>query len=88
MGHPTGVHESAQHDLAELFGHLTGDTSDKFARCEWDTDQSGAPLLQHCAAWMEGSIVASYDVGDVSPSSWLRLVAGQHQRRANWLPRR
>lgn len=55
---------SEQHDLAVLFGHLTGDTSDKFSQCEWTTGETGAPLLRKCAAWMEGSVMARHDVGD------------------------
>lgn len=55
---------SRQHDLAVLFGHLTGDTSDKFSQCEWATGETGAPLLRRCAAWMEGTVLAKHDVGD------------------------
>ena len=55
---------SNQHDLAVLFGHLTGDTSDKFSQCEWTTGETGAPLLRRCAAWMEGTVLAKHDVGD------------------------
>jgi flavin reductase (DIM6/NTAB) family NADH-FMN oxidoreductase RutF len=55
---------SEQHDLAVLFGHLTGDMSDKFSKCEWTTGTTGVPLLQRCAAWMEGTVLATHDVGD------------------------
>lgn len=55
---------SGQHDLAVLFGHLTGDTADKFGQCEWTTGETGAPLLRRCAAWIEGSVTAKHDVGD------------------------
>jgi flavin reductase (DIM6/NTAB) family NADH-FMN oxidoreductase RutF len=55
---------SEQHDLAVLFGHLTGDTSDKFSQCEWATGETGAPLLRRCAAWTEGPVLDKHDVGD------------------------
>lgn len=37
--------DEAQHDLAELFGTLTGDDVDKLARCDWDEGPDGVPLL-------------------------------------------
>jgi flavin reductase (DIM6/NTAB) family NADH-FMN oxidoreductase RutF len=38
----------ADHDLAELFGSLTGDEVDKFSRCEWAASAYGPPLLARC----------------------------------------
>ena len=35
-------------DLAELFGTTSGDTTDKFARCEWSAGPEGVPLLDRC----------------------------------------
>ena len=35
-------------DLAELFGTTSGDTTDKFARCEWTAGPDGVPLLDRC----------------------------------------
>jgi flavin reductase (DIM6/NTAB) family NADH-FMN oxidoreductase RutF len=55
---------SEQHDLAELFGHLTGDSSDKFERTTWKPGKTGAPVLQRCAAWIEGEVLVKHDVGD------------------------
>jgi flavin reductase (DIM6/NTAB) family NADH-FMN oxidoreductase RutF len=55
---------SQQHDLAVLFGHLTGDSSDKFERTEWKLGQTGVPVLQRCAAWIEGEVLVKQDVGD------------------------
>jgi flavin reductase (DIM6/NTAB) family NADH-FMN oxidoreductase RutF len=55
---------SGQRALAELFGSLTGDDLDKFDRCEWTVGTTGAPVLSHCAAWMEGAVQQSVDVGD------------------------
>ncbi len=34
-----------QRDLAELFGTLSGDQVDKFARCDWEAGPDGVPLL-------------------------------------------
>lgn len=55
---------AGQHDVAVLFGHLTGDSSDKFERIEWKAGQTGAPVLQRCAAWIEGEVLEKQDVGD------------------------
>src|SRR4051794_36920504 len=35
-------------ELARLFGTTSGDETDKFARCEWEADESGVPLLTDC----------------------------------------
>lgn len=55
---------AGQHDVAVLFGHLTGDTSDKFERIEWEPGQTGAPVLRRCAAWIEAEVLEKQDVGD------------------------
>jgi flavin reductase (DIM6/NTAB) family NADH-FMN oxidoreductase RutF len=39
---------AADRDLAELFGALSGDDVDKFARCEWEPGPDGVPLLRRC----------------------------------------
>ena len=36
------------YDLAELFGGLSGDDVDKFARCRWQPGSEGVPLLVRC----------------------------------------
>ena len=36
------------HDLAELFGERSGDEVDKFAECDWESSESGPPLLTRC----------------------------------------
>lgn len=33
------------HDLAELFGTLSGDDVDKLARCDWSPSEEGPPIL-------------------------------------------
>lgn len=39
---------SDDHDLAELFGGLTGDEVDKFERCAWSPGPGGVPILDRC----------------------------------------
>jgi len=53
-----------QVDLARLFGELTGDTADKFAACRWRAGLTGSPVLEECAAWVEGRILDQLAVGD------------------------
>lgn len=61
-----GVHllGEDQIELASLFGEETGDCIDKFQRCRWHRGRTGAPVLEDCAAWIEGAVLARYDVGD------------------------
>jgi flavin reductase (DIM6/NTAB) family NADH-FMN oxidoreductase RutF len=51
------------HDLAELFGSLTGDDIDKFARCEWTEDETGVPLLSRCPNRFVGRVLDVVDDG-------------------------
>lgn len=53
-----------QTELASLFAERTGDDYDKFEHCEWHRGVSAAPVLEHCAAWLEGSILDRFSVGD------------------------
>jgi flavin reductase (DIM6/NTAB) family NADH-FMN oxidoreductase RutF len=53
-----------QVDMASLFGEQTGDSVDKFDHCRWHTVSTGAPILDECAAWLEGSIINRLGVGD------------------------
>lgn len=55
---------SDQLDVARIFGELTGDTTDKFALVDWHAGSTGAPVLDVCAAWLEGSVMRRIDVGD------------------------
>lgn len=52
-----------QHDLAVLFGHETGDVTDKFARCSWREGPYGIPVLAGCN-WVAGRIIERFDLGD------------------------
>ena len=49
-------------DLAELFGHRTGDDVDKFERCSWHPGPGGVPLLDGVADRMVGRRLALDDV--------------------------
>ena len=51
------------HDLAELFGGLTGDDVDKFALVDWTEGPSGVPVLTRCANRFVGHRVALVDDG-------------------------
>ncbi len=53
-----------QHETAALFGTLTGDDVDKFARCAWTEGPDGVPVLADCAGWFAGPVVARHDLGD------------------------
>jgi flavin reductase (DIM6/NTAB) family NADH-FMN oxidoreductase RutF len=55
---------SDQVELARLFGEETGDTIDKFARCDWRLGTTGAPLLTEVAVSMEGRILGHFSAGD------------------------
>lgn len=61
-----GVHllGAGQEETAALFGEATGDRTDKLARVGWHRGQTGAPVLDECAAWVEGTVVQRLDVGD------------------------
>jgi flavin reductase (DIM6/NTAB) family NADH-FMN oxidoreductase RutF len=53
-----------QHDLAALFGSETGDEVDKYARCAWHDGPDGVPVLDDCAGWFAGTVLARHDLGD------------------------
>lgn len=50
--------------LASLFGEQTGDSVDKFVHCRWSRGRTGAPVLENCAAWLEGGVLDRFEVGD------------------------
>ncbi|MGV9611581.1 flavin reductase family protein [Nocardia xishanensis] len=50
--------------IARLFATETGDTTDKFARCEWTEGPHGLPILSAAPYWFTGRILARYDFGD------------------------
>jgi len=49
---------------AHLFGELTGDDVDKFARCAWRKGPHGLPILDAAAAWFTGTVVDRHPFGD------------------------
>ena len=53
-----------QRPLASLFGARTGDREDKLAGVRWHRGTTGAPLLDDCAAWVEGTVRDRFDLGD------------------------
>lgn len=53
-----------QLDLAAVFGELTGDATDKLSRVAWHPGAHGAPVLDECAAWVEGPVLQRTDFGD------------------------
>lgn len=50
--------------LAELFGSVTGDDTDKFTRCRWHPGPGGLPLLDECGRWFAGRILDRRRLGD------------------------
>lgn len=51
-------------ELVELFGGVTGDDADKFARCEWRDGPAGLPILAGCPSWFAGRILDRTRLGD------------------------
>lgn len=51
------------HDLAELFGGMSGDDVDKFQRCSWTPGPGGVPVLDRCPNHLVGRRVAVLDEG-------------------------
>ncbi|MFI6848942.1 flavin reductase family protein [Kitasatospora sp. NBC_00085] len=53
-----------RHDLAELFGGLTGDRVDKFTAVRWTPGPDGVPVLTDAVAWFAGRVLDRADWGD------------------------
>ncbi|MFC8450351.1 flavin reductase family protein [Kitasatospora sp. NPDC057223] len=53
-----------RHDLAELFGGRSGDSTDKFASVAWTPGPSGVPVLTDAQAWFVGRVLDRADWGD------------------------
>jgi flavin reductase (DIM6/NTAB) family NADH-FMN oxidoreductase RutF len=51
-------------ELAELFGTVTGDDTDKFLRCRWHSGPRGLPVLDDCPRWFAGEILERIPLGD------------------------
>ena len=50
-------------DLPRLFGTVSGDDVDKFARCAWEPGPGGVPLLRDCPTRFAAERVALLDEG-------------------------
>jgi flavin reductase (DIM6/NTAB) family NADH-FMN oxidoreductase RutF len=61
-----GVHllGSDQEDVASLFGETSGDEVKKFDHIEWSRGETGVPILNDCAAWIEGLVIDRMNGGD------------------------
>jgi flavin reductase (DIM6/NTAB) family NADH-FMN oxidoreductase RutF len=70
--------------LAELFGALTGDEVDKFARCRWHPGPTGIPLLDDVGTWFVGRILEQVDAGD-HVGFLLSPVEARHDRPVDQL---
>jgi flavin reductase (DIM6/NTAB) family NADH-FMN oxidoreductase RutF len=62
---PGGICDTMQHSAAafhrlHLEGEKTGDAVPKFDRCRWHRGLTGVPILDDCAAWIEGSILSRF----------------------------
>ncbi|HYD08888.1 MAG TPA: flavin reductase family protein [Acidimicrobiales bacterium] len=57
------VLDQADAPLAEVFGHLTGDDTDKLALVDW-SDVDGVPVLDGTAGWFLGQVVDRFLMGD------------------------
>ncbi len=53
-----------QRDLAELFGGVSGDDVDKFARCSWRPGPGDVPLLKDCSRRIVGRVLRQHPFGD------------------------
>lgn len=53
-----------QRDLAELFGGVSGDDVDKFARCSWRLGPGDVPLLEDCPRRIVGRVLRQDPFGD------------------------
>jgi flavin reductase (DIM6/NTAB) family NADH-FMN oxidoreductase RutF len=61
-----GVHilDRSQRDLASLFGEQTGDRLVKLREVAWHRGHLGTPILDGCAAWLEGRVANQLVLGD------------------------
>lgn len=52
-----------QRDLSDKFAGRWGDV-DRFSGVSWRTEETGSPVFDDCAAWMDCRVVSSYQAGD------------------------
>ena len=53
-----------QQNLAIHFGKQSGREVDKFSTVPFFTDQTGAPILEGCLAYLDSNVIAELDSGD------------------------
>jgi flavin reductase (DIM6/NTAB) family NADH-FMN oxidoreductase RutF len=51
-------------DLAEVFGELTSDDTDKLGLCDWERGPNDLPIVTGCPNWFVGRIVDRFPLGD------------------------
>jgi len=66
------------HDVAALFGSVTGDEADKFAGCEWTEGPHGVPLLTRCPVRFVGRVHDIVDSGGDHVCFVLDPIAAEH----------
>ena len=52
------------HELARVFGELSGDDVDKLALVAWSPGPDGVPVLDGAAAWFAGRVLERVELGD------------------------
>jgi len=52
-----------QRDLSDKFAGRWGDV-DRFSGVSWHAEETGSPVFDDCAAWMDCRVVSSYQAGD------------------------
>lgn len=58
------LRQEASSELIGLFGYKSSNDTDKLKNIEYDTGQTGVPIVkQECLSWFECKIVQSVDVG-------------------------
>ena len=51
-------------ELAARFGLQTGHATDKFRGLEYETGQTGSPIINNVAGWLDCRVEAELDIGD------------------------
>jgi len=69
---------AGDHDIAEIFGSMTGDDADKFARSEWTSGPYGVPLLERCPNRFVGRVIDVIDDGGDHVCFVLDPIAVEH----------
>jgi flavin reductase (DIM6/NTAB) family NADH-FMN oxidoreductase RutF len=73
------------YEIARLFGGVSEDDTDKFARSDWRPGPGGLPLLADCPVWFAGRIVNHVSLGDHT-GFLLEPFEGADPGPQTWLP--